>query len=213
MPATVSFDEAQIGFASRRLLAGVSFRLEAGQRGVLTGPNGAGKSTLLRSLMDSQLVLGGKIEVGCPRKKVSWLSQWPRLDWSVPCSVEEFLLASRLVSFPLWSRLQSRDKKRIQELLEKFDFAHKKKEPVANLSGGEIQRLMLCRALAIESEVLLLDEPFSALDVESKPKFMSILDEIRGQTTQLLVLHDRRDIERVQPDLKLEVKSHVVLVV
>ncbi len=209
MSCVLEFQKASVGYSRNPLLKGVNLQLQSGQRGVITGPNGCGKSTLLKSILDPHLQISGRIELKIPRQKLAWLSQWPRLDWGVHCSVSEFLLSSWQVSQSLWSSFDSKQASRITSLMEKFDFVSKKDHAVADLSGGELQRLMLCRALVVGAELLLMDEPFSALDIKSKPRFIEILNEKRSETAQLLVLHDRRDIEKIKPDWLFEVGSDV----
>lgn len=204
-PCLLSVQNAQMGYPRRVLLDNWSAQFHRGERLVLTGPNGSGKSTFLKSLIQPELLLGGEVRWSLPLSQLALMSQTSRLDAGVPCQVREFLKASLSLSQPLWRPLKKESAQRIEEVLRHCGLAPQAEEFVHRLSGGETQRLFLARALLLDSEVLLLDEPFSAVDIESKEKLMSLLDEQRSRTLQILVLHDPFEVLAARaPILRLQ---------
>jgi ABC-type nitrate/sulfonate/bicarbonate transport system ATPase subunit len=170
-------------FGSNRVFSGLSVGFVRGRRSVILGPSGCGKTTLLRVLAGLEELDGGKLS-GLP-SQVAYAFQEPRLlPWLT--SEENMRLVREA------DREYRHEIGRILELLGLSEVAGER--PVA-LSGGMRQRLGLARALAVESDLLLLDEPFSALDVESRRKIQSALTEellLPGQTL-VAVTHDIHD--------------------
>jgi NitT/TauT family transport system permease protein len=170
-------------FGSNRVFSGLSVGFVRGRRSVILGPSGCGKTTLLRVLAGLEELDGGKLS-GLP-SRVAYAFQEPRLlPWLT--SEENMRLVREA------DREYRHEIGRILELLGLSEVAGER--PVA-LSGGMRQRLGLARALAVESDLLLLDEPFSALDVESRRKIQSALTEellLPGQTL-VAVTHDIHD--------------------
>ena len=145
-------------FGDRRVLAGVDFELESGGFLLVTGPNGSGKTTLLRLLAGLIAPTDGTLEVEADRAQVGFLGHEP-LVYGELTALENLDLYGRLY------RVRER-RERTGMLLERFGLWDARAEPAAELSRGMLQRLALCRALLHEPELLLFDEPFSALDDE-----------------------------------------------
>lgn len=192
--------DLRLGYPGRRVLEGLNGEYRRGERWILVGPNGSGKSTFLRSALDRALVQGGRRDVGCGVDRISFLSQNPRLSWSIPCTARDFLLAS-LAATRGQRALAAKDLARIDELIARVGLGGREALLTSELSGGQAQRLAFARALLLDSEILLLDEPFSAIDPESKQDLQRLLDETRAATLQFLVLHDPLDVLSSSGDL------------
>jgi molybdopterin-binding protein len=178
-----------------------AFDVEPGETVAVLGPNGAGKSTLLhvlallerpwsgRVLFDGRPAPFGSLSL---RRRMAVVFQEPLLlDTSVRDNVETGL---RLRGVPGFER-----RRRAREWLERFGVAHLASRSARRLSGGEAQRVNLARALAIEPEVLLLDEPFSALDQPTRDALIDELATVLGSTGTacVLVTHDRSEAARL----------------
>lgn len=182
-PALLSLSRGVKRFGATVVLDGLTVAFLKGERSVILGPSGCGKTTILRILAGLEQLDGGSVE-GIPRR-VAYAFQEPRLLPWLSCRENIELVREPERQYRL----------EIGRVLERLGLAEVAERPPAALSGGMRQRLGLARALAVESELLLLDEPFSALDVESRRKIQVALSEellLPGQTL-VAVTHDIHD--------------------
>ena len=175
-------------FGHRRVLRGVSFELERGGMLVVTGPNGSGKTTLMRLLAGLAAPSRGTLEVDVDRSHVGFLSHEP-LVYRELTAIENLDLFGRLYRVP-------ERRERIGMLLERFGLWEARNERVATYSRGMTQRLALCRAFLHEPELLVLDEPFSALDEAGAALLDRELEELRRERTLVVTTHDPTRFER-----------------
>jgi heme exporter protein A len=157
-------------YGDKRVLDGIDLDVGTGELLLVTGPNGAGKTTLLRLLAGLIVPTAGKLEVAADRARVGFLGHEP---------LENLDLYGRLYRIP-------ERRERIGMLLERFALWDARRERTAALSAGMVQRLALCRTLLHDPELLLFDEPFSALDA---PGAELLLDELsqRGAGRTIVV--------------------------
>jgi heme ABC exporter ATP-binding subunit CcmA len=175
-------------FGEKRVLRGIDLALPRGGFLVVTGPNGAGKTTLLRICAGLAQPTEGAIERSAARAQVGYLGHEP-LVYRELTALENLELYGRLYRIP-------ERRERVGMLLERFGLWEARHERVASYSRGMTQRLALCRVLLHEPELLVLDEPYSALDEAGAELLDSQLAELRGERTFLLATHDPA---RVQP--------------
>jgi ABC-type multidrug transport system ATPase subunit len=154
-------------FGDKRALVGVDVDVERGEFLLVTGPNGSGKTTLLRLFAGLLVPTSGELEVRTDRARVGFLGHDP-LVYRELTPLENLDLYGRLYRIP-------ERRERIGMLLERFGLWDARAELTGDLSRGMLQRLALCRTLLHEPELLLLDEPFSALDA---PGAEQLLDEL-----------------------------------
>jgi len=161
-------------FGSVRALDGISFTLSAGQTLVLFGPNGAGKTTLLKVLAGLTRPEAGRADVAGGRRAVGWIGHQSLLYGHL--TVRENLL--------FWAALYNVPKaergRRAADLLARLGLADRAEVPVRFLSRGLMQRATIARALIHEPRVLLLDEPFTGLDLAAAAEFRRLLGELGG---------------------------------
>jgi len=174
-------------FGEKRVLRGVDLEVERGGFAVVTGPNGSGKTTLLRICAGLALPSEGTIEVDAPRGAIGYLAHDP-LVYRELNALENLDLYGRLY------RVAER-RERIGMLLERFGLWESRHERVASYSRGMTQRLALCRVLLHEPRLLVLDEPYSALDAPGAELLDGQLGELRGDRTILLSTHDPARVE------------------
>ena len=174
-------------YGEKRVLRGIDLELPRGGFLVVTGPNGAGKTTLLRICAGLAQPTEGVIERAVERGQVGYLGHEP-LVYRELTAHENLELYGRLY------RVAER-RERIGMLLERFGLWDVRHERVASYSRGMTQRLALCRVLLHEPELLLLDEPYNALDEAGAELLDAQLAELRSERTFLLATHEPARVE------------------
>ena len=174
-------------YGEKRVLRRIELDLPRGGFLVVTGPNGAGKTTLLRICAGLAQPTEGSIEREASRAQVGYLGHEP-LVYRELTALENLDLYGRLYRIP-------ERRERIGMLLERFGLWEARHERVAAYSRGMTQRLALCRVLLHEPELLVLDEPYSALDEAGAELLDAQLAELRGERTFLLATHDPARVE------------------
>jgi heme exporter protein A len=174
-------------YGRRRALRPVDLDLERGSFLVVTGANGSGKTTLLRLVAGLAAPTGGELEVDASRGELGFVGHEPLLYRDLT-ALENLDLYGRLYRVP-------ERRERIGMLLERFGLWDVRSERVASYSRGMTQRLALCRALLHEPGLLVLDEPFTALDTEGAELLDRQLAELTGVATILLSTHDPGRVE------------------
>jgi len=176
-------------FGDKRVLRGVDLELPHGGFGVITGPNGAGKTTLLRIVAGLALPSEGELRVDVTRERIGFLAHEP-LVYRELTALENLELYGRLYHVP-------ERRERIGMLLERFGLWDARHDRVSAYSRGMTQRLALCRSLLHDPELLIMDEPYTALDAQGADLLDEQLQELRGDRTFLVSTHDPQRIQRL----------------
>jgi heme ABC exporter ATP-binding subunit CcmA len=182
-------------YGARRVLAGLSFDVAAGEALLVTGPNGSGKTTLLRLLAGLATPTRGTLELELPRGRLGYLGHEP-LVYRDLTALENLELYGRLYRVP-------ERRERMGMLLERFDLWTARNDRVASYSRGMVQRLALCRSLLHDPDLLILDEPHAALDAEGAELLDAELAERGGRRTIVVATHDPGRLAPV-PALRLQ---------
>jgi heme exporter protein A len=169
-------------FGEKRVLRGVDLEVETGGFALVTGPNGSGKTTLLRICTGLALPSEGELQLGVGRARIGYLAHEP-LVYRELSALENLDLYGRLYHMP-------ERRERIGMLLERFGLWDVRHERVASYSRGMTQRLALCRVLLHDPSLLVLDEPYTALDTAGAELLDAQLAELRGERTFLVSTHD-----------------------
>jgi zinc transport system ATP-binding protein len=162
----------------------------------IIGPNGGGKTTLLKAILGLVEPQSGSIRIfgqtgAKARRHIGYVPQFSRFDRRFPISVEEVVLMGRLAGRSPWFiRFTAQEKKMVEELLARLEIADLKHRQIGQLSGGQLQRVLIARALAVEPRILILDEPTASVDSTSKTRIYDILKELNKEMTILIVTHD-----------------------
>ena len=182
-------DNVTAGYVEKIVIKDFSLTVNKGDHILLLGPNGSGKTTLFRLILGIIPPMKGKVEYPMGRS-VSYARQDPPSS-PFPISVEE------VVEMGLWKSGREREKT-INEALEMTDALHLKKRLFHSLSGGERQRVSLSRCLAQNSPLILLDEPSSFLDRESRDSFISLMEKVATPERAIIAItHDSTVIDRL----------------
>jgi zinc transport system ATP-binding protein len=179
----------------RLVLDDVSFEVEGDELACLVGPNGGGKTTFLKAALGLLPLAAGSLEVlgaspRAARPRVGYVPQVKGFNRTFPACVVEVIVASLLGRWPL--RLAPPQREQARAVLARVGGQHLLESPLAGLSGGELQRVFLARALANAPELLLLDEPTAGVDARGRAEFLELLQGIAagGRLAVVLVTHN-----------------------
>jgi heme exporter protein A len=176
-------------FGAKRVFQGIDLDVPRGGFVLVTGPNGSGKTTLLRLVAGLAAPTAGELEVEVDRSRIGFLGHEP-LVYRELSALENLDLYGRLYRVP-------ERRERIGMLLERFGLWDARAEHSSSLSRGMLQRLALCRAFLHEPDLLLLDEPFSALDADGSELLQAELAGLRPQATFVVATHDADRLEPI----------------
>lgn len=192
----VSVEALDVDLGGRPVLRGVSAQVGPGELVGLLGPNGAGKTTLLRSILglvrhlNGQVLIDGR-SVRRGRSVIGYVPQRHEFAWDFPISVERAVLSGRTGRLGLLRRPAVSDWLAVGDSLDRVCLGEMASRPVGELSGGQRQRVLVARALAISPTVLLLDEPFSGLDMPTQELLSDLFVGLAGEGRAVLMsTHD-----------------------
>ena len=196
MTALISLDDVSIGYDARPVLTHVSFAIERGEFVALLGPNGAGKTTLFRGILGLIPLLGGRITYGFDRaaNAPGYVPQKESLDPIFPLTTFEVVLMGTYARIPALRPVGREARRRAADRLAQVGLAAQADHPFWALCGGQKQRALIARALAVEPEVLFLDEPTAGVDTEAERAIMDLISRLnrdRGLTVVLVSHHLR----------------------
>ena len=191
----ISVDGLSASHDGREALVNVSFQVRTGERLAIVGPNGAGKTTLLRTLAGLHAASAGTVRIHghAPRGHIciAYVPQGSEVDWRFPVTVADVVAMGRIGRLGPLRRMRPTDWDIVRRALDEVDLLDRADRTIEALSGGERQRMFVARALAQESELVLMDEPFAGLDLPSREELIHALGGLRSRGVTLLVaLHD-----------------------
>lgn len=195
MAASIAVKDLSVRYANgHHALYDVNFSLTGGTTCALVGVNGSGKSTLFKSIMglikptDGQILLSGRpIHQVLKQNLVAYVPQNEEVDWQFPVSVQDVVMMGRYGYMNFLRLPKASDHQQVAKAMARVDITHLKERQISQLSGGQKKRVFLARALAQESKIILLDEPFTGVDVKTEKAIMALLDELRGQGHLILI--------------------------
>jgi iron complex transport system ATP-binding protein len=197
--SAVAFEQVTVEADGRRIVDGISFAVEPGSWVSLLGPNGAGKTTLLRVLAGLRRFRGsvrlagrelGELGRREAARQIALVPQTPVVPTAM--SVGDYVLLGRTPHMGVLAREGLGDRAAASEALIRLELAQLADRQLGSLSGGELQRAVIARALAQSAPVLLLDEPTTALDVGHQQQVLELVDELRRADglTVVAAMHD-----------------------
>ena len=182
------------GYHKKPVLWGIDLKVPKGKLVGIVGPNGAGKSTLIKAAMGLVPPSSGWVKIfGKPytenRRRVGYVPQRESVDWDFPVTVMDVVMMGRYGHVGWFKRPKKADKEIARDCLDKVKMLPFANRQISNLSGGQQQRVFLARALAQESDVYFMDEPFAGVDAATESAIITLLHELREKGKTLLVVH------------------------
>ncbi|WP_417309195.1 manganese/iron ABC transporter ATP-binding protein [Devosia sp.] len=171
-----------------------SFSLGAGTIAGLVGVNGSGKSTLFKAIMGLVRPVAGSVQIaGLPVEQalrqniVAYVPQAEEVDWNFPVLVEDVVMMGRQGQMNFFRIPSRKDRELVDHALERVGMADFRKRQIGELSGGQKKRVFLARALAQEGQIILLDEPFTGVDVKTETAIIELMTALRAEGHLMLV--------------------------
>ncbi|MEO9897802.1 MAG: manganese/iron ABC transporter ATP-binding protein [Paracoccaceae bacterium] len=171
-----------------------SFEIPRGTVTALVGINGAGKSTLFKAIMGfvptakgDIRILGLTVREALRQNLVAYVPQSEEVDWAFPVLVEDVVMMGRYGHMGFLRRPKSQDHAAVDEALRRVNMQEFRHRQIGELSGGQRKRVFLARALAQDGQVILLDEPFTGVDVQTEDQIVALLRELRDEGRVMLV--------------------------
>ena len=197
----ISLHNVGVSYEGHAALEGVNLDIYEDDFIGIIGPNGGGKSSLVKAIMGA-VKHSGKIDISeLLRKgnhyKIGYMPQVSQFDMRFPISIEEVVLSGLQTEKGFFGRYTKEDKLLAHKTLEKMGIADLASRPIGEVSGGEMQRALLCRAIISEPKLLILDEPTNFVDNSFEREFYAMVQELSKNMAVMIVSHDLGTITSV----------------
>ena len=195
----VRLHRATLGYANEAVLHEIDLEMYPGDLVAMAGPNGSGKTTLFRTILGFLPVLSGSLTRGCALNEFGYVPQSAALDATFPITVREIVEMGAYGRLRPFERLPTAEKNRVDRVLEQVGVGDLAARAFFSLSGGQKQRILIARALMVGPRVLILDEPLSGVDTESRAAITELLLKINRQEGKAVFFssHDLRMVRSV----------------
>ena len=204
-PPIVRFDNLTLGYNRHPAVHHLKGEIAAGSLLAVVGPNGAGKSTLLKGIVGELRPLQGRVELGgVKRSEIAYLTQQSTIDASFPIVISDF------VAMGLWSRFGAfrgydrAARERVAAAIDAVGLSGLEERPIGQLSGGQLQRARFARVMLQDSPLVLLDEPYGAIDANTVHDLAALVRRWNSEgRTVICVLHDFAQVREDYPETLL----------
>lgn len=191
----VHIDNLEVGYEEKIVLHHVNLTIYEKDFLGIIGPNGGGKTTLIKSIMGLKEIQKGQIEFYKNGTKVNhigigYLPQYNQVDKRFPINVEEVVLSGLDTPKNIWKRYTGKQKQQVRGTIMKMGLSGLEKRSIGTLSGGQLQRALLARAVVSQPDLLILDEPDTYIDKKFEAHLYDLLTEINEDSAIILVSHD-----------------------
>jgi len=184
-------------YTTEKVLKDISFNFAGGSILGIIGPNGSGKSTLLKSILGLKNSNKGSViwkEIS-PKLDIAYVPQQSEYDWEFPSSVYDLVENALITTKNFWRFNSSNFRVQVDSVLKQFNIYDLRNRHISMLSGGQKQRLLLARAFVLNPKLLILDEPFNAIDHSSEQNIFNMLKEyVKNGGTVIMVHHNLNSV-------------------
>ena len=192
MTAQLVFRDLTLGYDRHPAVHHLSGSVDAGALVAVVGPNGAGKSTLFKGIVGALAPLSGRIDLnGLRRLDIAYLPQVADIDRSFPIGVYDMVAMGLWRTTGLFGGIGAKERDKIHHAIAAVGLTGFEERPIGSLSGGQMQRVLFARLLLQEARLIVLDEPFSAIDAKTVTDLLDLVQRWHGENrTVLAALHD-----------------------
>ncbi|QXM05087.1 metal ABC transporter ATP-binding protein [Crassaminicella indica] len=196
MKNAVEIEGIDVFYNDVQVLNNINLKVKENDFLAIIGPNGGGKSTLLKAILGLIRLRTGCIKIfdeplNKSKEIIGYVPQFSSFNKSFPITVKEVVLMGMLKkNNKLFMKFNSGEENKAERIMKKLDIFQLKDRQIGQLSGGQLQRVLIARALAVEPKILLLDEPTASLDANVKTQIFNILKDLNEEMTIILVTHD-----------------------
>ncbi len=193
-PPPLSIHGLTVGYGRQPVLWGVDYQVPAASLVAIVGPNGAGKSTLIKAVLGLLPLASGSVRfwgepLRAERRRVGYVPQRGSVDWDFPVSVEEVVTMGRYGMLGWLRPVARRHRQAALACLEQVGMAEFAGRQISQLSGGQQQRVFLARALAQESDLYFMDEPFAGVDAATETALVEVMRRLKAEGRTVVVVH------------------------
>lgn len=205
MSNVIAFQNLTLGYDRHPAVHHLDTELQPGSLTAVVGPNGAGKSTLLKGIAGALRPLEGAVSTGSVKKQdIAYLPQQAEIDREFPINVLDFVAMGLWRQVGPFGGIRRRVRHRIEEAIAAVGMSGFEGRQIGTLSGGQMQRAMFARLLLQDAPIVLLDEPFNAVDTKTVSDLLGLVQHWHGERrTIVTVLHDMEHVRRYFPDTLL----------
>ncbi len=203
--AVIRFSNLTLGYHHHPAVHHLDGEVDAGSLLALVGPNGAGKSTLLKGIVGELRPLQGSVELhGIKRESIAYLPQQSTLDGTFPIVIYDFVAFGLWAQFGAFRGLDRTARQRIEQAIAAVGLAGLEDRPIGQLSGGQLQRARFARLILQDSPLVLLDEPYGAIDANTVRDLAALVRRWNDEgRTVISVLHDFAQVRQDYPETLL----------
>jgi ABC-type Mn2+/Zn2+ transport system ATPase subunit len=195
----VSLRAVSLGYDSEPVLRGVDLAIYSGDLIAIAGPNGSGKTTLFRAILGFLPVMAGSLTRDCALNEFGYVPQSAALDTNFPVTVAEVVGMGGYGRLKPYQRTPGAEKETLDKVLQQVGLGHLAARSFFSLSGGQKQRILIARALMVRPKILILDEPLSGVDTESRTAITELLLRLNRDEEKAIFFssHDLRMVRSV----------------
>ncbi|MEY3368521.1 MAG: High-affinity zinc uptake system ATP-binding protein ZnuC [Bacteroidota bacterium] len=192
--SNISIKGLSVSYDKKLALTNIFLEMSGGNIYGVLGPNGAGKSTLFKAILGliptgtGQILINGQ-PIQKQRKTIAYVPQKDDVDWQFPATVMDVVLMGRYPHKKLFQKLGNNDRLAALDAMRRLGIEHLQDKQIGELSGGQQQRVFLARALCQEASILMLDEPFTGVDLTTEENIIALLKSLAANGKMLLVVH------------------------
>ena len=204
-PPILRFENLTLGYNRHPAVHHLKGEIAAGSLLAVVGPNGAGKSTLLKSIVGELRPMQGRVElIGLKRENIAYLTQQSTLDNSFPITIHDFVAMGLWNQFGAFRGFNRSARQRIEEAIAAVGLGGLENRPIGQLSGGQVQRARFARVMLQNSPLVLLDEPYGAIDANTVRDLAALVRHWNAEgRTVISVLHDFEHVRQEYPETLL----------
>jgi zinc/manganese transport system ATP-binding protein len=205
----IRLDDLTLGYDRHPAVHHLSGEIAMGSLTAIVGPNGAGKSTLLKGIAGALSPLDGAMTLS-KGKRLAYLPQSADLDRSFPIHVYDLVAMGLWGAAGIFGRIGLGAKGKVEQAIAAVGLTGFERRPIGNLSGGQMQRALFARLLLQDADIILLDEPFTAIDARTTADLLALVQRWHGESrTIVAVLHDIETVRRAFPQTLLLARESV----